>query len=335
MYSVYEKWPEFFKEAARIKVKLDHTPDYYHSVIHCGVGGSATGNDIMHEIMCSFSKVPSAVLRGENIPPYTDKHSLTIVTSASGNTEETVAMMKDASDKGAEVICITSGGLLQEEAAKRGHKIIQIPNVTAPRALLPYLVMPQANALSCFLKEHIDGSSVYSTLRDIANQISINTPKENNIAKQVSSFINGGFAFCFTSTSLLPAGIRFKNSLNENAKIHCLVNSALEASHNEIVPFTYRNSIAPKTLLLRWSGDSDLLNQRFEKIRSLFLTLKQPVMEINSLKGSLFGAMLASIYILDYSTIYLAVERRIDPSPTPAIDILKQKAIQQLKVDYE
>jgi hypothetical protein len=35
-------------------------------------------------------------------------------------------------------------------------------------------------------------------------------------------------------------------------------------------------------------------------------------------------AIISLIYILDYSSIYLALSRRIDPSPTPAIDILKK-----------
>ena len=39
---------------------------------------------------------------------------------------------------------------------------------------------------------------------------------------------------------------------------------------------------------------------------------------------NLLVALIRSIYILDYATIYIAIDRGLDPSPTPAIDILKR-----------
>jgi hypothetical protein len=51
--------------------------------------------------------------------------------------------------------------------------------------------------------------------------------------------------------------------------------------------------------------------------------LGQPTMEVVRDEPSLLDAILSSIYILDYSTLYSALSREIDPSPTPAIDILK------------
>ena len=47
-------------------------------------------------------------------------------------------------------------------------------------------------------------------------------------------------------------------------------------------------------------------------------------MEITGAEKSMINAIISSIYILDYATIYMAVARNVDPSPTPAIDILKR-----------
>jgi glucose/mannose-6-phosphate isomerase len=148
---------------------------------------------------------------------------------------------------------------------------------------------------------------------------------ESNVAKRVASFLDNSTVFCFTSPYLLSAGTRFKNSLNENAKVHCVRESILEASHNEIVPFTFNDGNPPsKVLLLRWQKDTSLVNERFNQVKGFFSEIGQPVMELISTEESLINAILSSIYILDYATIYMAISRNVDPSPTPAIDILKK-----------
>ena len=155
-------------------------------------------------------------------------------------------------------------------------------------------------------------------------EIMIDVPEKSNIAKQIAQFLTDGFPFCYSSPSLLPAAVRFKNSLNENAKMHGIKESILEASHNEIVPFTFDHSFPkPKILHLRWKQDSAIVSERFDKVRALFEKVVHPVMEISVSEKDLLTALISAIYILDLSTIYMAIAKNTDPSPTPAIHILK------------
>src|SRR5690242_20192388 len=106
LYLVYERWPEYFKEAANFSCKLDHEASFYESVVLCGMGGSATGCDILHDIIHLFSNKPSTVIRGQNLPNTVGKHSLVIVNSVSGNTKEMILNMEQATARNAEVVCI-------------------------------------------------------------------------------------------------------------------------------------------------------------------------------------------------------------------------------------
>ena len=45
----------------------------------------------------------------------------------------------------------------------------------------------------------------------------------------------------------------------------------------------------------------------------------QPLFEQIEDGNSLINTIISSIYILDYATIYMAVSRYLDPSPTPAV----------------
>jgi glucose/mannose-6-phosphate isomerase len=293
------------------------------------MGGSATNCDILKDVIHSIGILPCTVIKGQVMPRFVDKHCLVIVNSVSGNTEESIMMMKQASDRNAEVISVSSGGRLQEICADRGHKHIHIPNTGLPRASLPYLIMPTLDLISPFLEYSLDIPSIPTNLLEVSKTISITVPEQSNISKKIAKFIDGSFVFCFLSPALVSVGTRFKNSLNENSKVHCLSESVLEASHNEIVPFTFSNNnnipFPPKILLVKWKDDQPIVLERFKKIQNFFSQLGEPLMEINAYSESnLISTIICSIYIFDYSTIYLAMLRNVDPSPTPAIDILKK-----------
>ena len=324
---VYEQWPRFFKDAAELSCELSHLPDFYNSVVLCGMGGSATSCDILHDLLCSSSTIPVTVIRGHTMPYIVNERTLVIVNSISGNTRETILNMQDATARKAEVICISSGGKLQEEANRMGHKHITVPNLSLPRVSLPFLLMPCLRLIRPLLRQSIEEEIllIHNNLSTILSNISVTVAHESNVAKRIASFLDNSTVFCFTSPYLLSAGTRFKNSLNENAKVHCVRESILEASHNEIVPFTFNDGNSPsKVLLLRWEKDSSLVIERFNQVKGFFNEIGQPVMELISTEESLINAILSSIYILDYATIYMAISRNVDPSPTPAIDILKK-----------
>ena len=80
-------------------------------------------------------------------------------------------------------------------------------------------------------------SEIYLHLLKESTDNSLEVPPGINRAKVIASFLKLGFTFCFTSLFFLSVGTRFKNSLNENAKLHCFRDSILESTHNEIVPF--------------------------------------------------------------------------------------------------
>lgn len=328
LYRIYEEWPYYFKESAALPCKLDHSADYYTSIVFCGMGGSATSCDILNDLLQSHTNVYSSVLRGQHIPLSTDKHSLVVVNSISGNTQEVISMTEEASKRNAEIICITSGGKLKELALKNSHKVINIPDLSIPRASLPYLLMPGLNLISPFLPSTIRNEikSLPNSLSKVARDITVSVPEKINEAKKIARFLENSFAFCFTSPNLYSAGSRFKNSLNENAKVHCINESILEASHNEIVPFSFDNksNLARRVLFLRWKEDPAIVNHRFQKVKHFFRSIGQPFKEVNAFDEGIISAIVASIYLLDYSTIYMAIASNQDPAPTPAIDILKE-----------
>ena len=68
---------------------------------------------------------------------------------------------------------------------------------------------------------------------------------------------------------LESAAIRFKNSLQENAKMHVISEDVIEACHNGIVPWSKSSEIKP--ILVRGKDDYIKTQERWETLKEFFL----------------------------------------------------------------
>ncbi len=84
----------------------------------------------------------------DDLPRFVGPETLVIVSSYSGNTEETTTAHREAIKRKAKVICISSNGLT-ERMAKRGKSpLFKVPGGLPPRAALGYSFFPTLVALS-------------------------------------------------------------------------------------------------------------------------------------------------------------------------------------------
>ena len=94
MYKVYDKWPEI----ARKYYETDFTEINFGEITHvvfAGMGGSGTIGDIFASIL-SKTNIHVDVVKGYLLPKTFSSKSLIVVTSVSGNTEETLNVLSSA-----------------------------------------------------------------------------------------------------------------------------------------------------------------------------------------------------------------------------------------------
>src|SRR5688572_33014516 len=88
-----------------------------------GMGGSAIGGDLASALLAGELKVPMSVHRDYGLPAYVGRDSLVIVSSYSGNTEESLSALEEAQKRGSKVIAITTGGRVAEIAQQAGFPL--------------------------------------------------------------------------------------------------------------------------------------------------------------------------------------------------------------------
>ena len=145
---------------------------------------------------------------------------------------------------------------------------------------------------------------------------------DHNPALELAEFIDK-IPMIYYPFGLGSAAIRFKNSLQENSKIHTSIEDVIEASHNSISTWENNNNFKP--ILLQGVNDYVKTKERWKIIKEYFKSKKIEYTEIFSVDGNIISKLVCLIYLLDYASIYFAVLSKIDPSPVDAIDFIKKR----------
>ena len=84
----------------------------------CGMGTCAIAGEVVSDYMDDKGAHPISVIRGLELPRWVDSDTTVLVISYSGDTPEALHNYRSAVRKGAQVICVTSGGELEELCVK-------------------------------------------------------------------------------------------------------------------------------------------------------------------------------------------------------------------------
>ena len=321
MYKVYDKWPEIAKNSFESQKDTENFENIEH-IVFGGMGGSGAIGDMFASIL-SKTKIHVNVVKGYVLPETVNSNTLVVIVSVSGNTIETISLLKSAKKIDTKIIAFSSGGKIQEYCTKNNIKHIIVPKFHSPRATFPSFLYTMLKVLYQTLKikedNIIDSIEELEILQRKIN--SLNLTEDNtslNLAKSIKLI-----PIIYYPFGLQSASIRFKNSLQENAKMHAACEDVIEASHNGIVSWEKKSDVMP--ILIRGSEDHIKTKERYKILKEFFIKKKIKYEEVISVEGNILSKLITLIYLLDYATIYKAVIDNIDPSPVNAINFIKNE----------
>ena len=323
MYKVYDRWPEI----ARKSFESDQDSvnfDGINHIVFAGMGGSGTIGDMFASIL-SKTKIHVNVVKGYLLPKTVDSDTLVVAVSVSGNTAETLFILDSAHNLGCKIIAFSSGGKMQEYCAKNKIEHRVILQYNSPRASFTSYLYTILNVLHSTLKiKQNDIMESLDELENIKKKISSSNLTDENPSLSLAKWIVG-IPMIYYPFGLEAAAIRFKNSLQENAKIHAATEDIIEFCHNGIVAWERTSHHQP--ILLQGVDDYIKTKERWNIVEEFFLENKIEYWKITSLSGSILTKIINLIYLLDFSTIYKSVLIGIDPSPIKSIEYIKMKIL--------
>jgi len=322
MYKIYDIWPDIAKKSYHQELEQIKFKNISH-IIFAGMGGSGIIGDIFYSIL-SKTNIHVSVVKGFHLPKTIDSNTLVVATSITGNTAETLSVLKSAKKTRCKIIGISSGGKLRDYCERNNIEYRFIKILHSPRASLTVFLYGMLKILEPILpiqkKDIIESIDFLYVTQDKINSKNIT---KQNIALELAKWIDD-IPIIYYPWGLKAAAVRFKNSLNENAKTHAMVEDIIEASHNNIVAWERTSTIRP--ILLEGKDDDIKTKERENILKKFFRQNNIEIKEVFSVEGSILTKLINLIYVFDYASIYLAAKYKINPTPVKSIEFIKKNS---------
>ncbi|MBI3195606.1 MAG: bifunctional phosphoglucose/phosphomannose isomerase [Ignavibacteriae bacterium] len=299
-----------------------------NNIILTGLGGSAIGGDLLRSFTSGELKLPFNVNRHYSLPSYVDQRSFVIVSSYSGNTEETIAAHIEATRSKAKVLCISTNGETEQLAKKHGQPYIKIPNGLPPRAALGYSFFPLLMVFKKMKLIDLPNKDIRDTVKLLEEKAKLysSLDRKKNPALRLAYELKDKLPIVYSSTERFDAvNLRWRGQLAENAKILAFGHVLPEMNHNELVGWNVlkRHMKTMTVLFLRDKEDHARVQLRMKIMKDVVGKYCPNVLEVWSEGDSPLSRMFSLIYLGDWTSFYLAMLNEVDPTPVKVIDYLK------------
>lgn len=325
--------PGHFQEALATAQKNDFHPPAFQptGIVVAGMGGSAISGDVVRGVTLEELSAPLLVTRSYDLPRWVDANALVVVSSYSGNTEESLSAMAQAQQRGAKMICITSGGEVGARARANGWPVFSLPPGFPPRSALAHLTVPLLVALHRLQLIGDPAQDIAETsalLEELARSWGPHAEEHRNLAKTFAAALTERLPVIYAAHGLFEvAAWRWKEQFCENAEILSWHNVFPEMNHNELVGWGQRAALDQtlQAIYLRDREDHPRIQKRMEITRALIEKTGAPVLEAWSRGRSRLARLFSLIFLGDLASVYLAVLCGVDPTPVHKIDLLKKR----------
>lgn len=321
MKSLIENFPNQLREAIRIgeNAKLSPAKRKISNVFISGLGGSGIGGTIVSELVALEATVPITVSKGYFIPKFVNENTLVIISSYSGNTEETLNCLYLALKRKAKIICITSGSKVAEIAKKKKLDVISIPGGNPPRSCLGYS-FTQLFFILGFYK--IVGSKFKAQLKSSVELIETEKQSIVSEANQVAEKLIGKTPMIYATTYFEGIAIRLRQQINENAKMLCGHHVIPEMNHNELVGWA-GGSDKISVIIFRDKDEFERNNARIEINKQVIKKYTPNITELWSKGKSQIEKAIYFIHLGDWISLFLSEKKNVDAMEVKVIDMLK------------
>ena len=292
-----------FNKQFEFKPEIINSHDFKaeHYLI-CGIGGSHLAADMLQAI---YPEKNIRVHSDYGLPQNIQSNAQIIISSFSGNTEETISSYNEARKQNLPCLIITSGGELLKIAQENKIPHIALPELNIqPRMAFGYSLMAFAKALNI----HLD-------IKDI------NSSEQEESGKKNAEVIFGKIPLIYSDTRHDFLAKHWKIKLNETAKSPAFFNVLPEMNHNEInmfQTFNAENKSPFIAIFLKSKSVSSKINDRIEIMKGMLAQHTTPFLEIE------FSDIIENIALADWTSYYLAQKAGVDPESIPVIDLLKR-----------
>lgn len=290
----------------------------YRKFVVCGMGGSHLAADIIRGMNPKFDITVHADFGLPELSTAARRKTLFIMSSYSGNTEETLDALERAHEAGLAIAAIAVGGKLLVRAKEFGIPYVALPDTgIQPRAALGYDLM----ALLKLMGREPDLKRASRLAKNIK---SLRFEKEGTaLAEKLKDHV----PVVYASSKNAALAYIWKITFNETGKIPAFYNIVPELDHNEMTGFDAKDSTRDLSskfhfLLLADSEDDPRIKKRIELLAKLYVNRGLSVTMLE-LHGRGFQKIFSSVILADWTALRTAELYGTEPEKVPMVEEFK------------
>lgn len=297
-------------------------------LLFSGMGFSGFCADLVRDAATRALDIPFTIVKHYQFPHHIKAGWHCLAVSYSGETEETLAITREALARGVEVSAFSTGGTVST-LAKRN---IPQPKGYQPRAAFAHAWFSVLGFLegSGILGESIPVDEAVAAVREVDAACGPTVPEAENEAMQLARKLVDHLPQIYATPSFYGVGEHFRGSLNENAKKIADVDLVPESNHNDLSGWggdvKHRGLFA--VLCLSHANQRPQMRARLDFMEQRYRSWGVPwhnktFRPIEGFREHVVEQARA-IQFLDYTSVYIAALRGLDPADIKDIKALKE-----------
>lgn len=302
-------------------IKKRNIASQIQNIILCGMGGSGIGAAIVKDITLREINIPVIVHHDYDLPGFANKNSLVICSSYSGETSETISTLNASIKRGCQIICISSGGLMEKIALDKKIVCIKVPGGMPPRSCLGYSIIIQLYILfnyGLYPKRELD------QIETIATFLQKNKSSIKSQAKRIAQNIRQKTILIYAPAPYESVALRWKQQFNENPEVHSYSNSIPEMNHNELVAFRKKKkNIA--VICLRTTEESVEIKRRMDLSSKIMKSKVGFIYDVVLKDENVLKNVFSFIHLGDWISFYLSEILHVDAMEIQVLEKLKSE----------
>jgi glucose/mannose-6-phosphate isomerase len=305
------------------KIKIPKNYRQVENIVVSGMGGSALGARLIGSLFAAELRRPLEIVRGYNLPAYVGPKTLLILSSYSGNTEETLAAARVGQKRKAKIVGLATGGALANFLRRNNYpSYIFKPTYNPsnqPRMGLGYSIFGQLGLLAKCGALKINEQEIKNVIATLSSR-----PRS---AEKISNTLKNKIPIIVASEFLLGNGHIMANQINENAKSFAAYFELPELNHHLMEGL--KNPAANKKNLIFFLLNSDLYlprnQKRYKILKTVLAKNKIDFIEYRPKAKTKLQQSVETLLFGSYVSFYLAMIYNLDPSPIPWVDFFKKQ----------
>lgn len=301
------------------------------NILYLGIGASGLAGDLLHDVLFDELKKPMDVVRSYFAPEFCNEHTLVIASSYSGDTEETLSATKLAVEKGAQVVCVTSGGALRELAKTKNLSLIELPGNFTSRQAFGYLFFPVYHLFgSLNLLKNYDAElkDLIQFVKKIGERNDYPHVRGYVLSRELANTIQNKIPIIYSTAPYLKSvSLSWKNEIQQKAKSLAFFNVIPEMNHNEIIGWEMDSPLL-KNFIVIFLENKDVhprILKRIELTKKIIKSKGVEVVDIYADGSTVMEKVFCLILLGDWVSYYLALLYKKDPSEIAHVDYLKEE----------